>query len=106
MSVKPLVPDSKSIGQVLTQSDPLLNLQQRVKASGQRLDAVSDCLPLPLIPHIKSGPLDDQHWTLLVSNQAVAAKLHHLKPRIEAALESHGWPARTLRIKVLPTQTP
>lgn len=103
MSVKPLVPDSLSIQEVLTQSEPLLLLQQRLKASSQRFDAICGCLPLPLLPHVKPGPLDDQHWTLLVSNQAVAAKLRHLKPHMEAALETHGWPSRTLRIKVLPS---
>lgn len=103
MSHKPLVPDSLPIRQVLAHNEPLQRLQQRVKASNERLNAVRGCLPVPLLLHIKAGPLDDDHWTILVSNQAVAAKLRHFQPHIEAALQSQGWGPCILRIKVQPS---
>ncbi len=104
MSHKPLVPDSLSIRQVLAHTEPLQRLQQRVKASNERFNAVRGCLPAALLPHIKAGPLDEDQWTLLVSNQAVAAKLHHLQPHIEAALQGQGWRPCILRIKVQPNR--
>ncbi len=102
MSHKPLVPDSLPIRQVLAHNEPLQRLQQRVTASNERLSAVRGCLPPPLLLHIKAGPLDEEQWTLLVNNQAVAAKLRHLQPHIEAALQSQGLRACVLRIKVQP----
>ncbi len=99
---KPTVPDSLPIRQVLAQAEPLQRLQQRLRESNARFNAVRACLPPPLLSHLRPGPVDDEQWTLLTSNQAVAAKLRHLQPYIEKALKDQGWPVRTLRIKVQP----
>jgi hypothetical protein len=100
VSLKPLVPDSQPIRQVLARTEPLQRLQQRLRDSKARLDAVRGCLPAGLLHFIKAGPLDDDQWTLLVSNQAVAAKLRHFQPLLEKSLRDAGWPSLTLRIKV------
>ncbi len=100
---RPQVPDSVPIRQVLARTEPLQRLQQRLRDSTARFDAVRACLPPALLPHIRPGPLDDNQWTLLVSNQAVAAKLKHLQPHLETALSEQGWSGCTLRIKVMPT---
>lgn len=100
--IQPTVPDSVPIRQVLAQAEPLQRLQQRLRDSRARFDAVRGCLPPMLLPHLRPGPLDEGQWTLLATSQAVAAKLRHLQPHIEAALRDQGWPACTLRIKVQP----
>ena len=56
----------------------------------------------PLPGGLDPGPLDDESWTLLAANGAVAAKLRQLQPRIEQTLCSAGWPARALRIRISP----
>jgi hypothetical protein len=102
---KPQVPDALSIDKVLAGAEPLQRLQQRLRDSNARFDAVRACLPPALLPSIKAGPLDDDQWTLLVSNQAVAAKLKHLQPYIESALNDQGWRRCVLRIKVQPSHS-
>ena len=100
MSLKPSVPDSLPIRQVLARTEPLLRLQQRLNDSKARFNAIRGCLPAGLLHFIKPGPLDDDQWTLLVSNQAVAAKLRHFQPLLEKSLRDAGWQSLTLRIKV------
>lgn len=98
--VAPATPDSLPIGDALARSAPLASLRQRLHDSAARLDAVRGVLPEALRPHVAAGPLDDEHWSLLAANAAVAAKLRHLQPLVEATLLKKGWPVRVLRIKV------
>jgi hypothetical protein len=100
VSLKPQVPDSLPIRQVLARTEPLQRLQQRLRESRARFDTVQGCLPAGLLHFIKPGPLDEDQWTLLVSNQAIAAKLRHFQPLLEKSLRDAGWPLLTLRIKV------
>ena len=86
--------------QALRDSAPLLRLQQLLRDSNARFDAIRPCLPAALAAHVRPGPLDAQGWSLLAANAAVAAKLRQLQPRLEAALRERGWPAAALRIKV------
>jgi hypothetical protein len=94
------VPDAVPLGQVLDRCEPLLRLQQRLAAANAHMDAVRPLLPPALLKHIRSGPTDQEGWTLLASNPAVAAKLRQLLPRLEAALLQNGCAARTIRIRV------
>jgi hypothetical protein len=56
--------------------------------------------------HVRAGPLDEEGWTILAANSAVAAKLRHLLPTLAEALLAKGWQATSIRIKVQSTQPP
>ena len=58
-------------------------------------------LPALLHPHVRSGPIDADGWTLLAANAAVAAKLRQLRPRLERALLDRHCASSSVRIKVL-----
>jgi broad-specificity NMP kinase len=44
--------------------------------------------------------VDEQGWSLLAANAAVAAKLRQLQPRLEDRLRDRGWQVSAIRIKV------
>ena len=92
---------SVPIRQALGGSEPLVRLAQRVRDSQARLGALSAVLPALLAAQVQSGPLDDEGWTLLAANTAVAAKLRQMLPLLAQALADQGWPARALKVKVL-----
>jgi hypothetical protein len=94
------VPRTRPIGESLAGDDALASLLARVRASQARLDALADVLPGMLRRHLRAGPLDDEGWTLLAANAAVAAKLRHLLPTIAEALVEKGWQATPIRVKV------
>jgi hypothetical protein len=104
--VATVVPRPRPIGDSLAADDTLAGLLARVRASQQRLDALADVLPGPLRAHLRAGPLDDEGWTLLAANAAVAAKLRHLLPTMAEALVAKGWQATAIRVKVQSTQVP
>ncbi len=88
-----------AIGDALEGSAALARLALRVRESQRRLSDLAPALPPALRDQVRSGPLDDQAWTLLAANAAVAAKLRNLLPALEERLKSRGWPPRTLRVK-------
>ncbi len=88
-----------AIGDALEGSAALARLALRVRESQQRLADVAAALPPALRDQIRSGPLDDQSWTLIAANAAAAAKLRNLLPALDERLRSQGWPSRTLRVK-------
>lgn len=45
-------------------------------------------------------PIDEDGWSLLAANAAVAAKLRHLLPRLEGLLAQAGLPGR-IRLKLM-----
>jgi hypothetical protein len=97
----PAVPDALPLTEALRQSAPLADLRRRLRESAQRLETIRPCLPAGLLSHVQAGPVDDEGWTLLAANAAVAAKLKQLRPRLEAALALPGAPPVTVRIKVI-----
>lgn len=97
---RPAVPPALPIRQALRTSPALLRLTQRLQESNARFDAVRPMLSGPLEAQVKPGPIDEQGWSLLASNAAVAAKLRHLLPHCEQALQAAGWPPITIRIRV------
>jgi hypothetical protein len=101
-AVPPVTPDARRLRDALAQSTPLAALLQRQRDSMARLACLQGALPEALAPHVRAGPLDDESWTLLAANGAVAAKLRQLQPRIEQALRASGWPVRALRIRISP----
>ena len=50
-----------------------------------------------------AGPVDENGWSLLAANAAVAAKLRQLQPRLEDLLRERGWAVSAIRVKVQST---
>jgi hypothetical protein len=96
---RPSVPDPMPVAQALRAHESLVRLGERLEGSRRRLRLIAPALPGNLIASIQSGPLDEEGWSLLVANAAVAAKLRHLLPRLEALLAQAGLPGR-IRIKL------
>ena len=90
------------IAQALSESAPLGRLSERLRLSGALYDAVAPALPLALAAQVSPGPVDDEGWSLLCSNAAVAAKLRQLVPRLEERLRDVGKPVAAIRVKVQP----
>lgn len=90
--VPPQVPNAQPIRQVLDRCAPLQLLQRRLAMAEACMAAVKPQLPPALQSQVRAGPLDteDNAWTLLAHNAAVAAKLRQLLPRLEAALAASG----------------
>jgi hypothetical protein len=51
---------------------------------------------------VSAGPIDDDGWSLLCANAAVAAKLRQLVPHLEQRLRNAGQAVATIRVKVQP----
>lgn len=82
------------------ESPALAHLVDRVQASSQRLQAVHGLLPAALRASVQAGPIDEGQWCLLVSSNAVAAKLRQFLPALQLQLASSGLPVTGIRIKV------
>ena len=101
-----VVPLARPLGESLARDDTLGSLLARVRASQARLDALADVLPGLLRQHLRAGPLDDDGWTILATNSAVASKLRHLLPTLAETLVAKGWQATAIRVKVQSTLAP
>ena len=100
--VRLLLPsDTHAIDQAIAQSEPLVALGQRMRASQARLEALLPLLPLAMHAHVKAGPIDEVGWTLLATNSAVSAKLRQMLPALEAHLRTRGWAGPPVRVKML-----
>lgn len=93
-----------AIGEAMHGSEALARLTQRLRESQRRLADIAAALPPALRDQIRSGTLDDQDWTLLAANAAVAAKLRNLLPLLAERLAAQGWPPRALRVKTTGAQ--
>jgi len=63
---------------------------------------VAPVFPAALAPSLRAGPVDDEGWSILCANAAVAAKLRQLVPHLETRLREAGRPVAAIRIKVQP----
>ena len=86
--------------QAASESPTFARLVDRVQASSQRLTVIRPLLPAPLRASVQAGPIEDGHWCLLVSSNAVAAKLRQFVPSLQMHLEAKGLPVTGIRIKV------
>jgi hypothetical protein len=77
-----------------------VRLQQLMRDSNARFEAICSTLPTTLAPHVKPGPVDDAGWSLLAANASVAAKLRQLQPLLEDTLRQRGWQVSAIRVKV------
>ena len=100
MQKYPAVPDSLPLARALERSAPLTDLRRRLQDSAARFDAVRDLLPGGLAAHVQPGPVDEEGWSILAANAAVAAKLRQLQPLMESRLLERGWHVCATRIKV------
>ena len=94
------VPMARPISESLAAPGQLTHLLAQVRASRARQDDLHAILPQPLHALLQPGPLDDEGWTLLAPNPAVAAKLRQWLPTIAEHLQARGWPATPVRLKI------
>jgi len=94
------VPDSLPLSEALQRSAPLAQLRARLQDSADRFEAIRSALPSALARQVRPGPVDEEGWSLLVANAAVAAKLRQLKPRLEDLLREQGWQVSSIRIRI------
>ena len=69
-------------------------------ASNARFAAIASLLPEPLRAQVRPGPIDDEGWSLLVSNASVAAKLRQLLPRLADTIRAQGWADLPIRVHI------
>lgn len=94
------IPAAQPIGEALANSAPLARLQALLRDSNARFEAIRPVLPLPLAAEVHAGPIGEDGWALIANSPSVAAKLRQLLPRLEAALQQHGWQSSGIRIRV------
>jgi hypothetical protein len=90
------------IAQALQESAPLGRLAERLRRSNSLFAAVAPALPSGLSAQVSAGPVDDEGWSLLCNNAAVAAKLRQLVPHLQQRLRDAGQPVAAIRVKVQP----
>ena len=90
------------IAQALRESAPLGRLAERLRLSNALFAAVVPALPAELAAQVSPGPVDDEGWSLLCSNAAVAAKLRQVVPHLQQRLRESGQPVAAIRVKVQP----
>src|SRR5918993_128119 len=90
------------IAEALRASVPLGRLAERLRLSNALFAAVGPVVPPALAASISAGPVDDEGWSILCANAAVAAKLRQLVPHLERRLQEAGQPVAAVRIKVQP----
>ena len=90
------------IAEALGASGPLARLGDRLRLSNALFAAVAPVVPPGLACGLSAGPVDDEGWSLLCANAAIAAKLRQLVPHLEQRLRDVGQPVAAIRIKVQP----
>jgi Dna[CI] antecedent, DciA len=68
--------------------------------SRQLLLVIQSLLPHALATQVLPGKLDNEGWTLVARNGAVANKLQQMRPELEAALRARGLKVSAIRIRV------
>jgi hypothetical protein len=86
--------------QAAQESPTFARLAGLVRESSERLQAIRTLLPAPLRASVQAGPIEDGCWCLLVSSNAVAAKLRQLVPALQSHLTQKGLSVTSIRIKV------
>ena len=86
--------------QAAQESPTLARLAGLIQAASARLQAILPLLPAQLRASVKAGPMEDGIWCLLVSSNAVAAKLRQWVPALHSHLAQKNLPVTSIRIKV------
>jgi hypothetical protein len=98
-AIAPLVPLPQPLARALEGSETLAGLGARMAQSRQRFEAIAPVLPEAWSRELRPGPIDEEGWSLIAPNAAVAAKLRHHLPRLQAELRRRGWPELPIRIR-------
>ena len=101
--MKPSVPLPKSLAGAIERCDSLTGLGHRLAESNARFSAIRDVLPPALAEQLRAGPIDDEGWSVLASNAAVAAKLRHWLPRLTQELRSRSFRELPIRVRLRST---
>lgn len=88
------------INRAVDQSSGLAVLAALSRESQMRLQALKRLLPALLWAQLSAGPVEGDSWCILVSNNAVGAKLRQWIPAMSAHLRTQGWNVQSIRIKV------
>jgi hypothetical protein len=96
-------PAAVAMAEVMRSSPALSHLIDRLHESNAMFATILPLLPAALAASLRPGPLDQDGWSLLGANAAVAAKLRQLSPRLEARLRERGHAVASIRIKVQPS---
>jgi hypothetical protein len=99
-TVNASVPSPVSLDHAIASSDSLTRLAARLRESEQRFEAIASLLPDNIACELRPGPIDDEGWSLLASNAAIAAKLRHLLPRLREALRSRSFRDLPIRVRL------
>ena len=78
----------------------LAQLSALSRESQTRLQSLQGVLPPLLWAQLSAGPIEADTWCVLVTNNAVAAKIRQWVPAMAAHLRTRGWPVQTIRVKV------
>jgi hypothetical protein len=99
-SIAASVPLPVTLHSAIAASDSLTSLAARLRESEQRLAAIAPLLPDTLARELRPGPIDDEGWSVLVSNAAVAAKLRQLLPRLSEELRARSFRDLPIRVRL------
>jgi hypothetical protein len=91
---------AKSLQQAVQDAPSLAHLSALASESGRRLALIATLMPPALRTGVLPGPIEQDHWCLIATNNAVAAKLRQLTPAFAAHLRSNGVQVTVIRIKV------
>ena len=94
------VPLPQALGRALDSNESLASLGQRLAQSRERFEAIRPWLPEGWAQEVRPGPIDEEGWSLIAPNAAVAAKLRHLLPRLADTLREQGWPELPIRVHI------
>jgi hypothetical protein len=94
------VPLPVTLHSAIAASASLTSLAARLRESEQRLAAIAQLLPETLARELRPGPIDDEGWSVLVSNAAVAAKLRQLLPRLSEELKARSFSDVPIRVRL------
>ena len=89
-----------SVERAVQESGSLAQLTALARESQLRLQSLQRVLPPLLWAQLSAGPIEADTWCVLVSNNAVAAKIRQWVPAMAAHLRTRGWAVQTIRIKV------
>jgi hypothetical protein len=89
-----------SVDRAVQESTSLAQLSALSRESQLRLQSLQRVLPPLLLAQLSAGPIEADTWCVLVSNNAVAAKIRQWVPAMAAHLRTRGWAVQTIRIKV------
>jgi hypothetical protein len=76
-------------------------LAGQVKESNDRLKSVQSLIPDAMRASVQAGPIDGATWCLLVTSNAVAAKLRQLSPLMLSKLGGKGVKVTSIRLRIL-----